>query len=186
MEIGYKRITEHGYILVFVGKEHHLADVNGYAYEHRLVAEEKLERKLLSEEIVHHIDHNRSNNDKENLEIYPSRWHHNSQHRRLPIRRQEPGQPNELIPCACGCGESIWRFNPCHVEVMFVSGHNMRLQLKAIRIPKPKQGEHNRRKTHCLKGHEFTTENTRFRGKHRICKTCHRIREYSRRYNLEG
>ena len=31
--------TQHGYVLVFVGKEHHLANSTGYAYEHRVVAE---------------------------------------------------------------------------------------------------------------------------------------------------
>ena len=36
-----------GYKLVFVGKKHHLADVRGYAYEHRLLAEKKLGRNDL-------------------------------------------------------------------------------------------------------------------------------------------
>src|SRR5205809_93254 len=35
-----------GYILLFVGKDHHLADVRGYAYEHRIVAEQAIGRQL--------------------------------------------------------------------------------------------------------------------------------------------
>lgn len=38
-------------------------------YEHRMVMEEKLGRPLTSEEIVHHIDGNKQNNDPENLEL---------------------------------------------------------------------------------------------------------------------
>jgi len=34
----------------------------------------------------------------------------------------------------------------------------------------------NGRKTHCKRGHEFTTENTRIdRRGHRVCRTCHRL-----------
>jgi hypothetical protein len=35
---GGKTVTSRGYVLVWVGKDHPLADVRGYAYEHRLVA----------------------------------------------------------------------------------------------------------------------------------------------------
>lgn len=38
--------TDQGYMLIYVGKHHHLADVRGYAYEHRLVAEQMLGRRL--------------------------------------------------------------------------------------------------------------------------------------------
>jgi hypothetical protein len=40
-----------------------------YDYEHRKVMAEKLKRDLALEEIVHHIDSNRSNNSPENLKI---------------------------------------------------------------------------------------------------------------------
>lgn len=38
-------------------------------YEHRMVMEAILARKLSSDEIVHHIDGNKSNNHPENLEL---------------------------------------------------------------------------------------------------------------------
>lgn len=41
---GGRTITEHGYVLLRVGSQHHLADVRGYAYEHRIVAERMLNR----------------------------------------------------------------------------------------------------------------------------------------------
>jgi HNH endonuclease len=60
-------VTEHGYVLIYVGKKHHLADVRGYAYAHRIAAEESLGRKLLPGELVHHDDEVRTNNQGENL-----------------------------------------------------------------------------------------------------------------------
>jgi hypothetical protein len=38
---GGKSLASNGYILIRVGNDHPLADVRGYAYEHRLVAQEK-------------------------------------------------------------------------------------------------------------------------------------------------
>jgi len=38
-------------------------------HEHRVVMEAKLGRPLLSEEIVHHIDHNKKNNHPDNLMV---------------------------------------------------------------------------------------------------------------------
>jgi hypothetical protein len=50
--------------------------VNGaYMYEHRYVVERQLGRKLLRSEIVHHIDHNRLNNDPSNLVVMDKKEH---------------------------------------------------------------------------------------------------------------
>ena len=53
---GGRTVASNGYVLVRVGIGHHLADVRGYAYEHRLVAEAKFGRRLLRGEVVHHAD----------------------------------------------------------------------------------------------------------------------------------
>lgn len=49
-------IASNGYKLIFVGKQHHLADIRGYAYEHRINAEKKIGRRLRPGEQVHHLD----------------------------------------------------------------------------------------------------------------------------------
>ena len=54
-------------------------------HEHRLVAEEKLGRKLRMGEVVHHIDRNKRNNAPENLEVFKSqadhvKWHSCNDH----------------------------------------------------------------------------------------------------------
>jgi hypothetical protein len=47
-----------------------------HQYEHRAIMEEKLGRKLLPEERVHHLDHNKKNNSPENLVVFESCGHH--------------------------------------------------------------------------------------------------------------
>lgn len=56
---GGRVIASNGYVLIRVGTDHHLADVRGYAYEHRLVAEKKMGRRLRKGEQVHHLDENK-------------------------------------------------------------------------------------------------------------------------------
>ncbi|MEY4530691.1 MAG: hypothetical protein RLZZ156_1412 [Deinococcota bacterium] len=45
-------------------------------YAHRVIAEVKLGRALEAQEVVHHRDGNRFNNDPENLVVLPSQSEH--------------------------------------------------------------------------------------------------------------
>jgi hypothetical protein len=63
-----------GYVLVYQ-PEHPCADRVGYVLEHRIVAEEKLGRPLYDYEVIHHLDHDRTNNAKENLVIITQSEH---------------------------------------------------------------------------------------------------------------
>lgn len=66
---GVKRIVAtNGYVTLFM-PDHHLAMANGYVYEHRLVMEQKLGRRLQAEEEPHHKDENKENNHPDNLEL---------------------------------------------------------------------------------------------------------------------
>lgn len=51
-------------------------------YEHRLVMEKSIGRKLTSIEVVHHIDKNRSNNKIENLMLFPNQSEHLKYHKK--------------------------------------------------------------------------------------------------------
>lgn len=122
---GGRSITQHGYVLVRVGKDHHLADVRGYAYEHRVVAEQKLGRKLKPIELVHHINGNRTDNHPENLETVGGNAEHYVHHRKRSDLRS-PGEPNLIIACACGCKAEFLKYDSFGRPRRFVSGHNTR------------------------------------------------------------
>lgn len=121
---GGRSIASNGYVLIRVGKDHHLADVRGYAYEHRLVAEQKLGRRLTKDEITHHINGVKTDNRPENIEIVESRLAHGVRHRSARSRRQRPHEPNEMIACACGCSEMLTRFDKDGRPRLFIPGHN--------------------------------------------------------------
>jgi DNA-directed RNA polymerase subunit RPC12/RpoP len=59
---------------------------------HRVVAEMKLGRPLSSEEVVHHIDGDKNNNDPKNLMVLPSQ----KEHARLHMIQRLEGEDNEI------------------------------------------------------------------------------------------
>jgi hypothetical protein len=122
---GGRTITEHGYVLVKVGFDHHLADVRGYAYEHRLVAEAKLGRRLLPGELAHHDDENKANNSPENIEPVSSLAEHRVLHRKPGCNLRLPGEANPNMSCACGCGGTFPKFDGTGRPRKFVTGHNL-------------------------------------------------------------
>lgn len=71
---------------------------NGFIYEHRKVMEEFLGRQLLSSEIVHHKDGNRSNNDISNLELTTSSDH---------CRTHKNGENFTKVSYCKVCGKTI-------------------------------------------------------------------------------
>ena len=48
-----------------------MARKDGYVMEHRLIVAQHLGRPLKRTEVVHHIDHDPSNNDPANLMLFP-------------------------------------------------------------------------------------------------------------------
>jgi hypothetical protein len=72
----HKTYTENGYLVKFVKGYNKKGNVK----LHRAVMEEKLGRRLSPDEIVHHIDGNKLNNDISNLEVM-SRSDHSRLHR---------------------------------------------------------------------------------------------------------
>ena len=64
----------HGYVLVYA-RDHQMADSKGYVPEHRLVMSEVLGRPFTADEDVHHINHDKTDNRPENLEVLPHGAH---------------------------------------------------------------------------------------------------------------
>jgi hypothetical protein len=125
---GGRTVTQDGYVLIRVGKDHPMADVRGYAYEHRLVAAEKTGRYLTSEEIAHHEDEIKNNNSPSNIEPLPNRSAHMRLHHPTARDRRRKGDPNPVIPCGCGCGHSFPKYDRSGRARVFITGHNMNVR----------------------------------------------------------
>jgi hypothetical protein len=127
---GGRSIASNGYVLIRLPK-HHLADKRGYVYEHRLIAEQKLGRRLKKGEVVHHKDHNRLNNTYENIEVHQSIKHHLYVHRRIKSDKRKPSEENPFVSCECGCGAGFLKYDKSNRPRKYISGHNI---TKKVRI----------------------------------------------------
>lgn len=120
-------ITEpRGYKLIHVGKTHHLADCRGYTYEHRLVAEKILGRRLRPGEVVHHKrvgKANRGKNSKRGLRVFRTNGVHLSEHFRKRTDLRLIGGRNPTIKCACGCGKRFKKYDDSNRPRTFAVGH---------------------------------------------------------------
>jgi hypothetical protein len=120
---GGRSLASNGYMLVRVGLDHPLADVRGYAYEHRIVASKMLGRWVHSKEHVHHKDENKLNNDPDNLEVLAAA-EHQLQHRKSGKALRLPGEGNPKVACECGCGRRFPKYDAAGRPRRFVTGHN--------------------------------------------------------------
>lgn len=101
---GGKRINHNGYVVIR-NKEHHRS-VNGYVFEHILVAENKYGRPITRSEDVHHIDGNKLNNHPDNLEVLSKR-----EHAKITA---ESRKLKNMFPCHV-CGTLVYR-KPSHLK----------------------------------------------------------------------
>jgi hypothetical protein len=74
------RIFVKGYLKIHVGKDHPMADAEGYAYEHRLVVSQAMGHYLSRDEHIHHIDGDQRNNDASNLVVVSKHEHRRIHH----------------------------------------------------------------------------------------------------------
>lgn len=122
---GGRTVDPRGYVLLRVGVDHHLSDVRGYAYEHRIIAEQMIGRRLLPDEEVHHDDENKSNNSPDNLIVAGNSHEHMVFHRSPGSKLRMPGEDNPLISCACGCAAQFMKYDGLGRPRNFISGHNV-------------------------------------------------------------
>ncbi len=80
--------NNHEYILI-MKKDHPNTDGYGYVPEHRLVIEELIGRYLEKEEIVHHIDENKSNNHPNNLWLFDNKSSHMQFHNMMRVNSKK-------------------------------------------------------------------------------------------------
>lgn len=72
--IGHKKKRTDGYIYLFY-PEHPCSTKDGYIMEHHYVMEKHIGRYLNNDEVVHHINHIRSDNRIENLQLMTFKEH---------------------------------------------------------------------------------------------------------------
>lgn len=111
---GGESITSHGYRTINIGGK--------YKYEHRLVMEEKLGRKLKQAEIVHHVNGDKLDNRPENLIVCKNLAEHKLRHRTKTGLRL-PNEPNRKIKCVCGCGKKLFMYDNSGRPRRHLPGH---------------------------------------------------------------
>lgn len=82
---GGKYVSSGGYVLEYSPHHPDAAKYKGYVFQHRLVMERKLGRYLTAEEIVHHINEDKTDNRPENLEL-TDRSEHGREHKAVVVR----------------------------------------------------------------------------------------------------
>lgn len=88
---------------------HPKARQNGCVLEHRLVAEQIIGRILKDEEVVHHIDEDRTNNNLDNLIVFVSQDDHARFHRTgLMVKNEDNTYYSPIVKSNCEkCGEEF-------------------------------------------------------------------------------
>jgi phage antirepressor YoqD-like protein len=70
-----EKLVNKGDYLYCVVKDHPKRTKNNYVLYHRIVMENHLNRLLTDNEVIHHIDNNKKNNDISNLQLMNNKEH---------------------------------------------------------------------------------------------------------------
>ena len=79
------RINHAGGYIYIHKPEHPMSGKRGYVLEHRLVMEDFIGRYLKPEEVIHHVNKNRSDNRIENLMLFNNKREHLDYHKTISI-----------------------------------------------------------------------------------------------------
>ena len=77
---GGRKLHTSGYWMIRKPDHPRAKGNNGYVFEHILVMEQHLGRYITTDEVVHHIDENRQNNDLSNLRLLDAQSKHMTHH----------------------------------------------------------------------------------------------------------
>ena len=91
---GGRRKTSSGYIELLL-PDHHRARGNNYVFEHIVVAEKSIGRKIFASEHVHHINGVKTDNRPENLQVLT-----HGEHTKLHSKERRKGYYLECVVCS--------------------------------------------------------------------------------------
>lgn len=94
--VGGKFKDKDGYIRVSGKHEHHRSGIAGFVYEHILVMEQHLGRKIVWPEQVHHKNEDRSDNRVSNLKVVSPSGHHREHRKHLHLDGSRGGKGGEV------------------------------------------------------------------------------------------
>lgn len=97
-----------------------------YEYEHRVLAEKLLGRKLKKGEKIHHENEIKNDNKNDNIIVVPSEAVHRFLHWPPNCIRQMPNESNRMVLCLCGCKRKLSRFDKRGRSCFYISGHGRR------------------------------------------------------------
>lgn len=100
---------------------HPKAKANGCVAEHRLVAEKIVGRYLKDEEVVHHMDEDRTNNNIDNLIVFVSNEDHTRYHHRNIMIKNEDGTHFSPKRNPIKCKYCKKEFTPRETKVKYCS-----------------------------------------------------------------
>lgn len=118
---GGRTVTPAGYVLLRL-PDHPAADVRGYVYEHKVVMERVLGRRLAPGERVRHRNNEPGDNAPGNLVLVS------------PLDRKA------MTTCVCGCGTSMTVLDDAGRKRRFASGHNTERGVREGARPKSETG----------------------------------------------
>ena len=90
-----RMVTKDGYVKIRVGRDHPLADPNGYVYEHLLVWVSAGRSRPARNQLLHHKNEHRDDNRLQNLAMMPR-----PDHNRLHMAKRKRGPDGRVLPIA--------------------------------------------------------------------------------------
>lgn len=104
---GGKYKDKRGYVLIYK-PNHPDVQKTGYMFEHRIVMEKHLGRRLTKDERVHHINGKREDNRIENLQLFNNESEHTKQYHLDSLPHPPVPKRGDYLNCDY-CGEKIYR-----------------------------------------------------------------------------